>query len=354
MKKGNKKNQHYIPQFYLRNFSSNDKNIGMYRFNGKLFVEKASIRSVAYRKYLYGEDGALENILSKLETNWSKIIKKIINDESIMLSKSEYLILLQFIVVSEARTAKLAEDYSNFYNTLIGVNNELRIEHGITKKDIYNEAFNFMKNEPNAYAIYESIENGSKYLYSLKPVLLINTTRYDFITCDNPIIKYNQLYMYRNYLNNYGWGTAGIQMFLIINPKIVLCLYDPFVYKCRKNNENIKIIAKNQVMEINKLAVNNAYESLFFNQIKREDLEEIIKNKQIINPQKATQIFKNDKDRILLGFGVNSIKRNIKLGLFEIKDKYKNISLPLHMGGLEREDISMVKALTHLTENEFI
>ncbi|WP_186429660.1 DUF4238 domain-containing protein [Clostridium sp. BSD9I1] len=71
------KDQHYVPKFYLRNFSNNKKNIGMFRHKDKKFILNASIKSVAYSIFLYGEDGKLENFLSKFESKCAEIIRKI-------------------------------------------------------------------------------------------------------------------------------------------------------------------------------------------------------------------------------------------------------------------------------------
>lgn len=353
MKKGNKENQHYVPQFYLRNFSDNGKNIGMFRFKDNLFIENASIKSVAYRKYLYGEDGQLEDILSKYENRWRIIIRKIIENQSIdkILTERERDSLLQFISVSQVRTSKLADDYIEFYETMSNVSEKMRKNHGVVDPNEYERQFKQMKEIPTSLAVLGVLLEGKEYLKNLFPVLLINKTNYDFITCDNPMIQYNQLYQYRNYRNNYGWGSAGIQIFLVLSPKIALCMYDPYVYKVKESgNFYINVISKNQVMEINKLVAHNAYEALFFLKANEDDIKNIINNKQIINPKESTHVFQksDDKDRMLIGFGNRSIVRKVKIDFFQIEDKYKTIPLPLHAGGLVREDMMLEKLIKKL------
>lgn len=94
-------------------------------------------------------------------------------------------------------------------------------------------------------------------------------------------------------------------------------------------------------MEINKLSVHNAYESLFFNKFNEDDIKSIINNKQVINPVESTNVFhkQGNKNETIIVFGNGSIKRNVKLDYFQIDDKYKTISLPLHAAGLIREDL---------------
>lgn len=343
-----KKNHHYVPQFYLRNFSDNGKNIGMYRFKGEQYIQNASIKSVAYRKYLYGDDGQLEDILSFYESKWKVIIKKIIDNQSInkILDKSEFSSLLQFISVSHVRTSKLADNYIEFYNTMLNINQQMRKSHGLDGQNDYERHFKKMKEIPNSLAVTGLLLEGKEYLKNLMPLLLVNKTNYDFITCDNPIVQYNQLYQYRNYNRNYGWGTAGIQVFLILNPKIALCFYDAFVYDVKETGDfYINVNAKNQVMGINKLVVHNSYEALFFNKFKKEDIENLTYDKQIV-PGNSTHVFQksDDKDNnIVVSFGNHSIMRKVKLNFFDIIDKYKIIDLPLHLGGLIREDMLIDK-----------
>ncbi|MDL2227229.1 DUF4238 domain-containing protein, partial [Deltaproteobacteria bacterium OttesenSCG-928-M10] len=64
------KNQHYIPQFYLKNFASDDlgKAINLYNLKSKKHIRNVPIRHQASRDYFYGKDLKIENFLAKLET----------------------------------------------------------------------------------------------------------------------------------------------------------------------------------------------------------------------------------------------------------------------------------------------
>lgn len=58
------KKQHYVPQFYLSNFSDKKwKNIGFFRFDRQKFVRNAAISSVAYRDNLYDNNDEVEKAL---------------------------------------------------------------------------------------------------------------------------------------------------------------------------------------------------------------------------------------------------------------------------------------------------
>lgn len=109
------KNQHYIPQFYFREFSASDK--GIYRHSIQMPNEKpvfVSIRDECAEKYLYeklSEDGKLlepnklENVFCQFETDFSNAIKSIKRKAfkktncniSSFLTKDEKYNLLAFI-----------------------------------------------------------------------------------------------------------------------------------------------------------------------------------------------------------------------------------------------------------------
>ena len=106
---GNKKNQHYVPKFYLRNFSNNGKNVGLFMPEKNIYRNNASIKSVAYSPFLYGEDGIVEDLLSKIESRWASVIRKIINNKFDSFNQEEYILLYSFIVISKSRTKKEAD-----------------------------------------------------------------------------------------------------------------------------------------------------------------------------------------------------------------------------------------------------
>ena len=83
--------QHYVPRFYLRNFSKiiNPETkkpkylIGFYQFasDGKEEISKAEvpIESICYKNFFYGEDEVTEKALSIKEVEWAKAIKAVID-----------------------------------------------------------------------------------------------------------------------------------------------------------------------------------------------------------------------------------------------------------------------------------
>lgn len=104
----NKKDQHYVPRFYLKNFSKNKKSLGMLRKSVFRVVEYASIKQVAYRDYMYGRDGVIEEWLSKCEGKWSQVVRYLLVEDDTEFTEplEYYLLLLHFVQISLVRTAK--------------------------------------------------------------------------------------------------------------------------------------------------------------------------------------------------------------------------------------------------------
>src|SRR6516162_3995352 len=104
-----KKKQHFVPRFYLRNFSFEDgRRISLFLIDDDKHVPGASIKDQAYKNYLYGKAGA-EDKLSALEAAVSPIVAKAITENILPDPKSEaHHSLLTFVLFQHARTPALA------------------------------------------------------------------------------------------------------------------------------------------------------------------------------------------------------------------------------------------------------
>ena len=76
-----KKKQHYIPKFYMRLFTNDNKFLAVNNVLSKKIYERVPYENQCYKDYFYGKDGVLENQLSDMETEWSIIIKKALDKE---------------------------------------------------------------------------------------------------------------------------------------------------------------------------------------------------------------------------------------------------------------------------------
>lgn len=320
---------HFVPQFYLRKFSNNKKNIGMYRLNTKEFIPNAAIKSVGGRDFLYGKDGFLEKWFSKLETIWSKILGNIIENEEISNNSEDYTYLLMFIYLSDIRTAQVA-DYQNAllqeYSEFI-IKNDKRFENSNLdpKKIEYT-----IPNLVNIEIMPNIINNSMKDLYLF---ILKNNSEIDFITSDCPVVKYNLLFNERNYIRNYGYQQMGFQCFIPISNKLCLCLMDPIPYNIKCTDTSIiNLNNSNLVFELNKLFVENSDEVIFFSERYDENsIKRLIKSKPIVKKQKVHK-FGTDKNCVI-AYESKSVHIDIKMPYFKVRKEFKRAPFPLHSDG---------------------
>lgn len=339
---GNKKNQHYVPKSYLRNFSNNGKNVGLFMPEKNIYRNNTSIKSVAYSPFLYGEDGIVEDLLSKIESRWASVIRKIINNKFDSFNQEEYILLYSFIVISKSRTKKEADIGKYFFEYFKDIFESKKIDN------IIYDSINMeqMIKTPNLLQMIISLES-MNLLFDLEIVILENKTRYGFITSDNPIIYYNQLYTFRKYKRNYGIIASGLQIFIPLNNQYMICLFDKDIYDLGENKGKkcIPINSKSETDKLNKLSVINAYNQIFFHP---DSKEKYIKGfKKLKKPYNIEDVIKTfpvqDMPGEIIKISNESIDLYISLKLFKIRQKYLDIDLPTHQGGLQR-NIAILKS----------
>ena len=99
-----RKKQHYVPQFYLKNFAREDNTFSIYNVKNNTIIQKAPYKSQCYENYYYGENNQWELRLSKLEYESSKIINRIINEDSYYPNIKEIDMLKKFVIFQRYRT----------------------------------------------------------------------------------------------------------------------------------------------------------------------------------------------------------------------------------------------------------
>lgn len=104
------KNQHYVPQHYLKGWAE-DRKISVYRIDDGAVPVKTSIDNICSEDYLYGTEIHVEEELSKLESLHQEPLAKLRNDSNLPdLSRRETLLLLSFIGSQRARHRRVRAD----------------------------------------------------------------------------------------------------------------------------------------------------------------------------------------------------------------------------------------------------
>ncbi len=325
MQNTEKKNQHYIPKFYLRNFSylNNQKQIGVYNTKNCKYIPTAKLKTQGSKKFFYGKDGVLEDHLSDLEGFLATSINTIVSSSKLPKKDNQnYAFLLGFISITDLRSPV-------FLNMMKQMSNSMNFE--LNKLDPnFKEYSDISKlNDETLIKMLLSMSSEvSNIISDLQAKLLINQTNTAFISSDFPIIKYNQLLEKKDSSSKTGYGVVGLQIIFPINDKLSVILFDNSVYKVGNKRDNHLIIKKEKDIDsLNLLQFVNCLTTIFFNEKTSEDY--IIKLHQ-----KSKKFKKANQGKSELGYVVKNgenpqeiMKRKENLIIMNSTDCEINLSI---------------------------
>ncbi len=263
-----KKRQHYVPQFYLRHFSTDDekRQISLFNINSQRLIPNASIKRQACQDNFYGSDKIIESALEPLENASAKVIQRIISkNDHPRYNSEEHLIILLFVTNLRLRTLYIIETLKEMkdrsYQKLFSINPNIK---PFLKKD-KSRIDNFSQ-----YAMQLAIQRLPTiflFMMDLDYKLLINETQTPFITSDNPVVFYNQFFEGRKTpASNTGFASKGLQIFLPLSPKHQIVFFDQDIYKVYGITNNPVVLKnKNDIESINALQFLNSHSNLYFN-----------------------------------------------------------------------------------------
>lgn len=325
--KNDKRRQHYVPKFYLRNFSESKKSVGIYLFKENKIIEHGSINDNLWKEYFYGEDAVVENKLAEYEGRWNDIISAIIETERLPDTNSDLVWLRYFILISSARTLKRGNQINDYYNTLIKkllVVEKPKLFERVMSAD--ENGFSVKINYPALPSI-NATQQCLPLVIDLKIDLLINRSTIDYVTSDNPTVFYNQLFQEKNLSRGFGWGEHGIQFIIPISPRIAVCMYDSEVYSMK-----VKILNSNStVNKLNELFLNNSDELIVFmyggdDEAKKEKSEYI----NILAKKRSRPTVQDKDDNVINLSNKQVVGKHDLSDIFETNQKFKEMNISNH------------------------
>jgi hypothetical protein len=265
-----RKSQHFVPQFYLRNFAvkETDRKVSLYHIPSALYVPGAPIKSQACEDNFYKEL-AIEAALGGLEGAAARIIRDAIGGEALPKRFSEdHHSLLLFVLSQEARTpvavSKMTDTMNAFWR---------KVASDVPGIEEYAEGLEVMiQNAPGF--LLRMVTTLYPMALDLRWKLLHNKTDLPFITCDHPTVSYNQFLEHRIRSGSNSYLVArGLQKFLPLSPRHVLVLFDSETYKVggrKLRHTNVDVTHDGDVDELNLLQAINADDTLYFNDDAKE------------------------------------------------------------------------------------
>lgn len=331
-KKASTKNQHFVPQFYQRNFSTDGKTIGTYIIARNKYIPTAAIKNQASGSYFYSTDMKIEEALGSLEGLASSAIEKIKNNPIQKMEKEDAMALYVFTMIQIGRTpafVKLMKDNANKMGVMLlrkyieAMRQTARAkEVELITDDVLNSV-SIQPNEPGRFAI-SAISQLLDICYDMLSgaKILINKTNKAFISSDNPTCMYNQHFERIGNLN-YALGSSGLQIYLPLTHNLAVMYSDTNCYKIGDRKKHyVEITQDYDVDQLNRLVACTADEVLYcmngYNTI--YDLEHYANahlKYHITDPVQTFEAFKTEKSEII---GAAHISMYCKLKLSFVKE----------------------------------
>jgi len=269
------KKQHYLPKFYLNNFSYvekfNDKNQNIIWYYNKKqkIIRRKSTENIAYKSYYYSfkttndeYDLSVEKYFSKLENETAEIIRKIENDSNVIiknltktgkrdnisrkLNENEKQILLIFIFYMWKRVPafvnELEKEWGKEYNKSLK-ENKRTFNYNEFKEQIIELMMGIGTSSQNNFLNLFNIKNIT-FLYN-------NFDDVSIITTDNPFIR-------RNLNGPDGLNYPETNIFFPLSKKIIL-----FLHHLGKKIDIKKIPSKKHLFDLNLDIAERAYDFIY-------------------------------------------------------------------------------------------
>lgn len=196
------KKQHFVPQFYLENFTDSKNSIHAFDIiKGESF--STTTENIAHQKYFYdyepldqfiGKEQAIEKALAVFEGESATAFRKLVaglkaNDLS-DLTKADYRQLADYIITQQQRTPE-----SRIKGTQLAIEMERQLRAKGASDDFIKESgLEADKYDPQFQQIYALLNSGVlgeiEDLCDRYWIFWSNQTKHNFYTSDHPVIGY--------------------------------------------------------------------------------------------------------------------------------------------------------------------
>lgn len=283
------KNQHYVPEFYLKNFSTDDKNLNVYVIKDRKFAS-GSIKHQCSKSYFYSKDTTFEILLSQLESREALAINKLLREKSLanLNYDNDFIRILEFISIMHGRTLSKKKGMEKMLNDFTEKIFKPRFRASPLSKELSDEDIKSIKIK-NPYMHLLGIQVGIKgwiLLSDLVPILLVNNNDMEFWISDHPIVFYNRAFHHLNGVSMCGYTSYGLQVFCPLSTNLALILVHSPYYKIKMNKRHKVRLSQDQVKEINKLQFFSGYNSIFYKTKSQEKYIQQIHNELGEIPEK--------------------------------------------------------------------
>lgn len=254
------KSHHYVPRFYLRNFSRSGKSVDLFNIDSLRLIKNAPIKGQCCRDYFYGKEPENEKSLSAVEGQVADLFRLITERVRLPHPFTAGHLLLCFHIATQAYRTQYAVDALNEITD--GMMREIMKHDRRVTQDML-EQVKFGYADPALISIGHAAQ-GFPLLMDLECRVLLAPRHTEFITSDNPVVMYNQFMMWRTDGSNTGIASKGLQIFFPIWPFLTLVMYDRDVYHFgQAKSTPVHMASEIDVHELNVLQAASASENVY-------------------------------------------------------------------------------------------
>lgn len=221
------KNQHIIPQCYLRQFVDSktpkgyEPYVWIFERNTKVGKKRAPKNILAETDfYTLKGDYVIEKTLAQIEGEYSVIFEKKIKDK-IPLDSYEHLIFCAFVAAMLQRTLKQKENIEHFIDQIVDHAKQLEMVHGAPPK----ASLEWEKHKEDAHklTVIQMIPEIAKILYKMNVAFLCTKDkRVSYITSDSPAYLFNSKLQFQRFYSP-GLGQKHVEVRMPLSPEVSVC-----------------------------------------------------------------------------------------------------------------------------------
>jgi hypothetical protein len=262
-----KKNNHFVPQSYLRRFCSvSERQVGLFNLKSGHTVETAPIKSQCARDYFYTKNSIFEEQFSTLEGQQKSLFDRIISEQYVPKHGSDdHHALMALIMFQAGRTVATAAHQDHLANEFGKAMLRRHLEK--EKRDDLLAYLPQLKISMPGAVIDAVGQHLAMYplIGDMDITLFINASKEDFLTSDHPIAACNNLPASSPFGANTGFSSRGLIILFPLSPRALLLLTDPEVYKVECNGDGVANASRQRdVVELNLPQCLNAHDNLYF------------------------------------------------------------------------------------------
>lgn len=222
------KNQHIIPQCYLKQFVDPNTPTGyepyvwIFERDTKVGKKKAPKNILAETDFytLEGGDYSIEKTLAQIESEYSVIFEKKIKNK-LPLTPYEHTIFCAFVAAMLQRTLKQKEHIEKQMDQMIGWAKQLEMVHGAKPKSSI--AWEEAKKDAHKISVVEMVPEIAKILTKMNVAFLCSKNkRVSFITSDSPAYLFNSQLQFQRWFAP-AFGQKHVEVRMPLSPEISVC-----------------------------------------------------------------------------------------------------------------------------------